>query len=504
MAMRRNVLSPSLGNLVERLVVDTYASHAGLADRARALITAAEQAGDRRSADLARLIQAELDNRNGRVPEAVQTARTLLGTSNDRLVRAKAHAIIAGGVWRIGDSATAVGHSLRSVRMLQPGDPATIRADHAIILAVLVNDQGLHELETAEFAAAQREAEASGFPELEIANLNNWAWCAYQSGDLDAAAVMVERMRSRAGTAGRQLNCSCADTVARVLLETGRPEEAETVVLDAIANAPATDSDAVPAALLTLAEIERRRGDIDGAVRTLLRCRELAAERDRPESEAEALRALAACHAGAGDFETAYRRMCEFHEAWEALRTRQSAVAAKFAHAQFAVEQAWDVAERDPLTGLGNRRRCEIELTAALADGGPVSVALVDLDHFKQVNDTYSHATGDEVLRRLASLLDAVPGFAGRLGGEEFLLVLRAGAAEAAAHCATLRAGIEGHDWPAVAAGLKVTTSIGVTEIRPGEDRKDALMRADDLLYAAKRSGRNQVKTDQNHSAVRK
>ncbi|MFI1994326.1 diguanylate cyclase [Actinoplanes sp. NPDC020271] len=495
--------STSLGSQVEQLIVDTYASHAGLPGRIRALIAAAEQAGDLRSADLARLIRAELDNRNGRVPEAVATARTLLGTSNDRLVRAKAHAIIAGGMWRIGDSATAVRHSLRSVRMLQPGDPATIRADHAIILAVLVNDQGLRELETAELAAAQREAEASGEPVLEIANLNNWAWCAYQSGDLDAAAVMVERMRSRAEASGEQLNCSCVDTVARVLLETGRPEEAETVVLDAIANAPTTDSDAVPAALLTLAEIERRRGDFGGAVRTLLRCREMAAERNRPEADAEALRALATCHAGAGDFETAYRRMCEFHEAWEALRTQQSAVAAQFAHAQFAVEQAWDVAERDPLTGLGNRRRCEVELTAALATGGPVCVALVDLDHFKQVNDTFSHATGDEVLRRVAGLLGAAPGFAGRLGGEEFLLVLRAGAEQAAAHCATVRAEIEGHSWDAVAAGLAVTASIGVTEIRPGEDRKDALLRADDLLYAAKRSGRNQIKTDKPLSSVR-
>ncbi|BCY13878.1 diguanylate cyclase [Actinoplanes sp. L3-i22] len=488
----------SLGSLlaeVEQLVVDCYTSHDGLAERTAALIMAAEAAGDRRSADLARLIAAELDNRNGRVPEAVETARTMLGTSDDRLVRAKAHAIIAGGVWRIGDSATAVRHSLRSVRMLQPEDPITIRADHAIILAVLINDQGLDDFETAEFAAAQRDAEASGQPALEIANLNNWAWYSYQGGDLETAAAMVERMRARAETTGQQLNSSCADTVARVLLETGRPEEAGEVIQEAITNAPATDSDAVPAALLTLAEIERRQGDHAGAVRTLLRCRELAAEHNRQDADAEALRALAGCYADIGDFESAYRTMCEFHERWEVMRTQQSAVAARFAHAQFALEQAWDVAERDPLTGLGNRRRCEVELTAALATGGPVSVALLDLDHFKQVNDTFSHTTGDEVLRRVAGLLAAAPGFAGRHGGEEFLMVFQAGAAEAAEHCAALRAAVEGHAWGEVAAGLAVTTSIGVTEIRPGEDRKDALLRADDLLYAAKRAGRNQVKT---------
>ncbi len=107
------------------------------------------------------------------------------------------------------------------------------------------------------------------------------------------------------------------------------------------------------------------------------------------------------------------------------------------------------------------------------------------------------------MLRRVADLLSAAPGFAGRLGGEEFLLVFRAGAEEAAAHCSAVRAAVEGHGWDAIAAGLTVTASIGVTEIRPGEDRKDALLRADDLLYSAKRSGRNQIKTDQDHSLVR-
>ncbi|KUL32681.1 GGDEF domain-containing protein [Actinoplanes awajinensis] len=478
---------------VVTLIGDLYQSHTGLAERATALIASADAAGDRQSADLARLVLAELDNRGGRAIEGVATARDLLDASDDRLVRAHAHARIAGGVWRIGDTATGVRHALWATRMLRPEDPAPIRADHAIILAVMVNDQRVGGFESAEFAAAQVEAEASGRPTLEIANLNNWAWYAYEGGDLDAAAVMVERMRARVESSGLGLNCSCADTVARVLLETGRPEKAESVILDAIENAPATDSDAVPAALLTLAEIERRQGDLAGAIRTLDRVRKMAAESDRPDAGAEALRGLASCHAEAGDFEAAYRTMCEFHEAWEVLRTQQSAVAARFAHAQFSVEQAQEMAERDPLTGLGNRRRSDAELAAAVQGAGPVTVALVDLDHFKLVNDTFSHATGDEVLRRVARLLAATPGFAGRLGGEEFVLIFRAGLDAATGYCSALRAAIEGHAWAEVVDGLAVTASIGLTEVRPGEDRADALLRADDFLYAAKRTGRNRV-----------
>ncbi|MEV6343883.1 GGDEF domain-containing protein [Actinoplanes sp. NPDC051851] len=485
---------------VERLVADSYESHHGLPERAAELIDRAEALGDRRSADLARLVRAELDNRSGRVPEAVAVARALLGASDDRLIRAHAHAVIAGGLWRIGDNANAVRHSLWSMRMLLPEDPPAIRADHAIILAVQVNDQRMGDFEWVEFAAAQREAEASGMPSLEIANLNNWAWCSYEAGDMATAGTMLGRMRERAASAGQVLNTSCADTVARVLLETGEPAEAERVILDAIENTASTDSDAVPGALLTLAEIEQRRGDFAGAIRTLERCRALAAERDLPETDAEALRMVSVCQAGAGDFEAAYRSMVEFHEAWEARRSQQSDLAARFAHAQFAVEEAYrdterfrEMAERDPLTGLGNRRRSEADLVAAVAAGGPVCLAILDLDHFKKVNDTFSHAAGDEVLRRVAALMNEVPGFAGRLGGEEFILVFRAGLDEAARHCEQFRVAVEGYPWSEVAEGLAVTTSVGVTGVRPGEDRKDATLRADDLLYAAKRGGRNRV-----------
>ncbi len=124
-------------------------------------------------------------------------------------------------------------------------------------------------------------------------------------------------------------------------------------------------------------------------------------------------------------------------------------------------------------------------------------MAFVDIDHFKQVNDTCGHATGDQVLRHLAGL---VRGFLRtrddvfRFGGEEFVIVMsdekRFSGPDA---CEPLRRRIESHDWPALAPGLKLTASFGVARW-PGELAAAALLaRAGAALYEGKRSGPNRV-----------
>ncbi|AGZ42002.1 tetratricopeptide repeat-containing diguanylate cyclase [Actinoplanes friuliensis] len=496
-------MRPEVAATVESLIADIYVRHDGLAGRAAELVATATAAGDRRHADLGRLILAELDNRSGRVDEGVRRARDILRSTDDRLVVAHAHAVIAGGLWRVGDNAAAVRHAYPANRMLEDGDPPALRADHAIILALQVNDQRIGGVSHAEFRAAQELADATGVPALILANLNNWAWCAYTHGDLDAAAELVQRMRAHSGSTGEPLNASCADTVARILLETGRPREATVVIEAAIAGAAPTDSDAIPAALITLADIQRRDGNIGTAMRTLEACREIAARDLLPDVDALALRMLAGCHAELGDFQAAYQDMVDFHEAWTVRRSEQSDVAARVAHAQFAVDEAHrnterfrDLAERDALTGLWNRRRSDAELDTMLGAGRPAAVALLDLDHFKQVNDTYAHAVGDLVLCRVAEILQTVAGHAGRHGGEEFILILDADPRTAAQTCEAVRAAVAGHDWQAVAPGLRVTTSIGLTTVRPGDDARSVVRRADEHLYAAKHSGRDQVSSD--------
>ncbi len=160
------------------------------------------------------------------------------------------------------------------------------------------------------------------------------------------------------------------------------------------------------------------------------------------------------------------------------------------------------MASRDELTGTLNRRSVmrllDDERQRMMRTGQPFGVALFDLDHFKQVNDSFGHLTGDETLRQftrtaLASMRNTDR--LGRYGGEEFLMLLTATADEAAAKVAAerVREGTAGYDWGTVAPGLKVTVSAGVALCQPGETAEQLLNRADQALYDAKREGRNRV-----------
>jgi diguanylate cyclase (GGDEF)-like protein len=158
------------------------------------------------------------------------------------------------------------------------------------------------------------------------------------------------------------------------------------------------------------------------------------------------------------------------------------------------------LAMTDELTDAPNRRAVLARLDAQLAlPGARCSVALLDVDHFKSINDQHGHPAGDEVLRTIAAHLRAQvpePAFFGRLGGEEFLVVLP-GADTAAALAAGERLreairGLEMSQW--FADGLGITASLGVATQRDGAETSTTLLqRADAALYEAKRSGRNRV-----------
>jgi diguanylate cyclase (GGDEF)-like protein len=166
---------------------------------------------------------------------------------------------------------------------------------------------------------------------------------------------------------------------------------------------------------------------------------------------------------------------------------------------------------RDSLTASYNRRYLDQRLTALLsadtgtAGSGGLAVALVDLDWFKQVNDTFGHLVGDRVLQRVVELLsEDLPeaAFCARYGGEEFVLVLPGVPVERALDLAeSARARVDAHLWSELAPGLQVTISIGVayeppstpTALRQPTSAEQQLLRADSLLYAAKQSGRNAV-----------
>jgi diguanylate cyclase (GGDEF)-like protein len=157
-------------------------------------------------------------------------------------------------------------------------------------------------------------------------------------------------------------------------------------------------------------------------------------------------------------------------------------------------------ATQDPLTGLANRRALELWLDTQLPraeQGEPLTVLLMDLDHFKWVNDSFGHAIGDEVLRRVARLVERScreGDLAVRYGGEEFVLALAGVPPDAALAVAErLRQAIAGEAWDALTAGLKVSASIGVAAAVEAPAAAALFSLADRRLYAAKFAGRDRV-----------
>jgi diguanylate cyclase (GGDEF)-like protein len=166
-----------------------------------------------------------------------------------------------------------------------------------------------------------------------------------------------------------------------------------------------------------------------------------------------------------------------------------------------AYKRIEELAELDELTGSYNRRcimrMLDEEIARAGRNGSPCSIALIDLDWFKRINDAFGHPTGDEVLRTFAITMFAnvrsVDHF-GRYGGEEFLLVLPdMGTDNAVRALDRLRAIIAELDWSAFSPDMKVTISAGVTTLKPDETPDTFLARADSALYAAKARGRNRI-----------
>ncbi len=162
--------------------------------------------------------------------------------------------------------------------------------------------------------------------------------------------------------------------------------------------------------------------------------------------------------------------------------------------------QANELANIDVLTFLPNRRKIIVELQEEVIRsnryGTPLSISILDIDHFKKVNDTYGHTTGDEALRSVAARMREhirQPDTIGRYGGEEFLIVLPNSEAKAAAEQASrLCREIRGTQIEANHHVLSVTISIGIAQFHIGQESWEGVLhRADEALYQAKNNGRD-------------
>ncbi|HMO10381.1 MAG TPA: diguanylate cyclase, partial [Actinotalea sp.] len=386
-------------------------------------------------------------------------------------------------------------HAIRPLRLADEQTPARVRAN-----SLLRRPDALALNESTENARRRyREAEQVfvelGDRERRLNVLNNLTVLEYESGDVAAALSTAERLFAM--STPEELNPACADSIARARLHGGDLDRAEQVArlgLDLWRSTGDVQASTPVELGLTLAEVLLARGRVAEAEKEVAWCLDLCRDRSLGGMRVDALRVRAEVLAAWGRYEDAYRVHREFHESWVAVRSSQQVAATRTRQALFEAEEARRDADRfreqahtDALTGLANRRRVNAELPVMLrrgaANGVPVATAIVDLDHFKAVNDTFSHQIGDEVLRRVAAMLAATAAdgeLAARLGGEEFLLVLHA---DAVARVERLRAAVAAHPWDELAAGLAVTVSAGVSVLRGDDEQAGLLARADRLLY---------------------
>ncbi|TRZ65294.1 MAG: diguanylate cyclase [Rhodocyclaceae bacterium] len=168
-----------------------------------------------------------------------------------------------------------------------------------------------------------------------------------------------------------------------------------------------------------------------------------------------------------------------------------------------AAAELREMATSDFLTGLANRRHFIARMADELArmqrrDSLDAAVLMLDLDHFKRINDTYGHATGDAMLKHFATLMQSELrkiDTAGRVGGEEFAILLPGAAKhEAKVLAERLRAKVEEHPLMQDREAIRITASIGITAMKATDSSADtSLIRADEALYRAKENGRNRV-----------
>lgn len=339
-------------------------------------------------------------------------------------------------------------------------------------------------------AAALEIVQRHGNPFRQaLAHVNLARFCGL-CGDADTArALLAEALQLARQHGHRQTVLTCESTLGELLVNQGRPAEAVPV--------------------------------LERALEGLAEHYELGLELDLRQQLAKACKAL-------GDWQQALQH----HERFHALKVQQLEERADIGsrvllnrleldHARFEAERArmeaalhrsqtaelqqqalqlGRLANEDPLTGLGNRRHADQELPRllqlAVQRGEPLAIALLDVDHFKHVNDQFGHPLGDEVLRLLGGLIRRGTrghDLTARVGGEEFMVAFAGlDLATALDACERLRTAIARTDWESLAPGLKVTVSVGLAS--GPETQPDVLVqRAVRALTRAKQEGRDRL-----------
>ena len=389
----------------------------------------------------------------------------------------------------------------------------------------------------------------------EIQAMGTYAGLLFERGEHQLAVNLALSTAEQAHQHNQLLVQARAQfTAGQAYLRLSQYELAESLQKQALSYALSTgDKQAQGWNLYELGQVYGQRGDAAGAASAYHDALKLAQELSIKELEMQVYRSLSDLSAAAGDAQTALDYYRKHHAVELAIFSQEASLRTRALMVQLEVERARAEAQiyklrsielasanealnqvnaekselvrmleeqsvllrrqlsQDGLTGLYNRKHIEGLLqrefgqyrqhqrSANQPSAGPtqVCIAMVDIDHFKHINDTFSHPVGDQVLRNVAELFgqicrptDAV----GRYGGEEFLFVFPHTTLEQGRRiCERLQAAIRAYDWHQVHPGLQVRLSIGVSADVNVPNHERLISRADALLYQAKHTGRDKI-----------
>lgn len=347
------------------------------------------------------------------------------------------------------------------------------------------------------FDRAKRITTAADNPFRQCVALVNRGQALTKTGRLVEALQELDEVRAMARQFGfgRILQAE-VEMRATALMGLGRHEETRQLCEAALTDPLVASNDALaPELHERLYQACKAQGDLAAALHhheLLLKLQQRKFRR-RSDAQLRVLLARAEIERSRADAQRAAREA-------QVERERALALQAERDRLQRKAQQLGREAHLDPLSGLPNRRALQARLQPLLEAGAartPCCLAVIDLDHFKAINDRYGHLLGDEVLRQVGVLLAQgfrEPDFVARWGGEEFVALLHgATPAQAFAACERLRLAIAGHRWADIEPTLAVTVSLGVHAIAREQTLDVAIAHADRALYAAKAGGRNRV-----------
>ncbi len=531
---------PDLDALVREVAVLSDADPASCIVRARIALAAAERGGDH--ARVARILcdRGYAANRISQPLPARADYERALGLARelgDREIEALAYNGLGGAAHNLGEFGRALGHfeaalAIRRERGDREGVIACLNNIALCHTSLLQFDQAesLHQegLLLAQKLGA-RSVEAiiqANLAALHLAHAEMLIEAGAGAAEplieasLRAATVAVD-LAAEAGIEAWLI--SAQSQLASSLAAAGHAEAALELAEKTLQRAPALGMIEIQVdARLVKGRLLLRAGDTAAAIEQLNEAVGHAEQFSHRELMRSALRLLAEAHEAAGNSAAALALFRRYHRLTLAQRDRAAEQRAESLAASLQLERSRHEAElarlrtreletanqalftqamQDALTGLPNRRQLEADLTERMARGEQLAFVMADVDHFKAINDSYSHPVGDAVLREIGELLHQhcrLGDLAARVGGEEFALVLSdVDGSAAAAISERVRSAIVRHDWSPLHPGLRVTMSFGLAWARSrGDSPASLIARADAALYRAKTAGRNRVLTE--------